>query len=225
MGSKSCVGLLSYRNSVWAMPLRFQSMVFFTCTHILFFLCCNAFTSGWQNTRSLIRDIAILELEVLHLEQHLLSLYRRAYEVKIKDESCVSKVLNKGDVLLRSQYGQPYLQESPLSTKKYTPQKKTSSPSSSSKSGSLVSRTLDKSIGNRSFNQPKLDRIQGVLNTADKPKSSFSYSQPIQVSTRMVQTIWSLYFSPIQNHFFAFLSYTAIDVLMGSFFCIRLNDF
>ena len=134
-----------------------------------------------QNTRSLIKDIALLELEVLHLEHHLLSLYRKAFEVKVKDQSCVSKVLNKEEVL-QSQYSQAYLQENPVSKKKYTPCKK----SSSSRSGSLVTRTLDKSIGNRSFNEPKLDRIEGVMNATDKPKLSFSYSQPIQVSTRMV---------------------------------------
>ncbi|KAK9108766.1 hypothetical protein Sjap_016826 [Stephania japonica] len=48
-----------------------------------------------QPAKQLIRDIAVLELEVVYLEQHLLSLYRKAFEQQI---SLVSPTMKNGKI-------------------------------------------------------------------------------------------------------------------------------
>lgn len=130
-----------------------------------------------QHTHSLIKDIALLELEVVQLEQHLLSLYRKAFEVKVKDQSCVSKILNKEEVS-PCQNSQSYQLETPKAAKKYL------SANFQTKSGSLVSKNLNTFIGNRSFNESKVDQIESGCNVPGKGKPSLSYSQPISFSRK-----------------------------------------
>ncbi|KAI5056243.1 hypothetical protein GOP47_0028061 [Adiantum capillus-veneris] len=133
-----------------------------------------------QHTQSLIKDIALLELEVSHLEQLLLSMYRDAFEVKIKEQSCVSKVLNREEPVLKKEE----LSSRPIarSHQLYTPPKaaKNYLPRSfHTKSGSLVSRILNSPFGSRSFDESKSE-----LKVPRKATSSASFSQPISFSKK-----------------------------------------
>lgn len=70
------LGIEQYKYTFVASLFRyiFSRLLIFSC---LFF----------QTTNNLIREIAILELEVMHLEQYLLSLYRKAFDQQTSTHS------------------------------------------------------------------------------------------------------------------------------------------
>ncbi|MCO5583392.1 hypothetical protein L7F22_037303 [Adiantum nelumboides] len=136
-----------------------------------------------QNTQSLIRDIALLELEVTQLEQLLLSMYRNAFEVKIMEQSCVSKVVNSEEPVYNKEEhpsSRPIAQaQSHQLNSPPKAAKKNLSSSFHTKSGSLVSRILNTSLGSRSFDASKSEHKM-----LRKATSSASYSQPISFSKK-----------------------------------------
>ncbi|KAI5080810.1 hypothetical protein GOP47_0003993 [Adiantum capillus-veneris] len=135
-----------------------------------------------QHTHRLIKDIALLELEVVHLEQYLLSLYRKAFEVKIQEQTCVSKVLNKQEVSSLYQDVQPHqnVQGSPRTAKMHLSQQletpKLAKKSLHAKSGSLLFRKLEATTDKDGFNVDEKG--------AARRRLSISYSQPITLSRK-----------------------------------------
>ncbi|KAH7298658.1 hypothetical protein KP509_25G053000 [Ceratopteris richardii] len=121
-----------------------------------------------SESQNLIKDITLLELEVMQLEQLLLSMYRDAFEMRTREQTLVSGVLNREDSNAERQMA--------LSHQLATPPKtiKGNSPNARAKSGSLVSRILNFSPGSRSFNDTKYGE-----KGSRKAKSPISFSQPI----------------------------------------------
>ncbi|MCO5568200.1 hypothetical protein L7F22_021896 [Adiantum nelumboides] len=135
-----------------------------------------------MHTHSLIKDIALLELEVVHLEQYLLSLYRKAFKVKIQEQTCASKVLNSQEISSLYHDVQPdqKSRELPRSAKTYVSHQleraKLAKKSLQAKSGSLLFRKPEATTDKDGFN------IAGK--GAAKRRLSTSYSQPITLSRK-----------------------------------------
>ncbi|KAH7351894.1 hypothetical protein KP509_19G019200 [Ceratopteris richardii] len=135
-----------------------------------------------QHTHTLIKDIALLELEVVHLEQHLLSLYRNAFEGNALEQTSASKVLNKKagslhhdvtpcQIPFESEKGRNRLCqeiEAPKVVKR----------SLQAKSGSLLIKN-PKVAAENNFNDVKFNG-----DGAGKRQLSISYSQPIIFSRK-----------------------------------------
>lgn len=132
-----------------------------------------------QHTRSLIKDIALLEFEVVQLEQHLLSLYRTALQTDFKDQSYAVKNLNVHE-LSRCQDEQSHQ----MAVSKVA-QKQSVSAKLHTQSGSLGSKTIKNSIRNFSFNESKTTESKSSCITPKKDGGlRAAYSQPISFSKK-----------------------------------------
>lgn len=127
-----------------------------------------------------------MELEVVHLEQYLLSLYRKAFEVKVQEQACVSKVLNEHDVSPHPHTQSHHHQlEVPKTAKRYlsyqleTP--KAATKKSRAKSGSLLYKNAKASAYHDSFNESKVEYKE-----PGKRRLSISHSQPITLTRKVV---------------------------------------
>lgn len=123
---------------------------------------------------------------MVHLEQYLLSLYRKAFEVKVQEQTCSSKVLNKQDVSPHpdAQLHHHHIEVPKPATRYLSHQLETfkaATRKSHAKSGSLLYKYVKASADHDSFNGSKVE-----CKEPGKRRLNISHSQPITLSRKVV---------------------------------------
>lgn len=132
-----------------------------------------------QHTRNLIKDIALLEFEVVQLEQHLLSLYHHAFRAKATDQNHVIKNFKADDLLVSPD---DQFQQVAVCRSGHKPY---ASANLSSQGGSFVSKMLKSTVGSYSFNESKNNTGNSAHNTPKKDgRLRTAYSQPMPLSRK-----------------------------------------